>query len=849
MGFSGKDRVLLYKAEKNRNKARDLILLSALVVSICITSCIISLIYAKYSVDKRYYERMAGKTLSITIENASQENQERLEALDYVDSTWQEYENAALFLEGLRYASCITTDAKSFRHLYLPTMTGLEGEFPGTEKEILLSDKALRRLGIENPVPGMEIELDFAWTQIKYSKFTGKQDFILSGFYQSGEEDGDLSLAFLSPERMEAAGLSKWPCNLSIEVKKPWQSKENLQSCLSEDVTLEEGQRLICDDSASYRALEATGGNIYLGYFLLLFILFCAYLVLYNVLSISSLKDAPNYQLLRAIGATRKQIRAVVFKRMGTLWLKGAAVSACICLPLQYLLLPALEALFYKGQMGARESGLFSLKIFSAMTLLSGIVLFLSTALVYRSLSGEASPQKNLYYSGGILSSKGRLFKAVKENRLLFRLAISRVFRSKRKLLLSLFLLFLGCELALLGTVVISGMDKMKKLRENPDFRVEVPWNTILYQMEHAVEEEDVERMRANSLGSLKDTLRNLATDIKAEKVAWVLEASDAGMKNLQILEGKMPPILLTVDDDYRQAFLKYAEKNLLPIDEEAFRQGKGVLILHENSSAAKRADELYRSGESPFLSLASIPALGTAVETLPSYQVHILGFADMNAEDFPFLPLPWQRKGNIYLLVGEELFASLQEHLKTQYVGAQIRVKAEDRDEAEYKINRWVKECNKNLRLESGNSQIEQFIYKSKKDSMRRMASYIFAGKLSVYTLSALLVFLGLAVYLITSLTNALVYKEESSLLKAIGFTQRSLRKLLFYESYLYITSLVLLWMTVGNLLLLPLVKVCSFYEDFSYSYPLWLVAVMLLGLVLIAAIVPCIQKAGSKD
>ena len=841
-------KILLYKAEKNRNKIRDKILVSTIVASICITTLIISLLYGKYMLDRGYYEHISGKTASISIENASLENKKIISNLPYIHSIWEEHENGKILLNGLHFATCISTDHNTFTQLYQPTFTSISGDFPSKENEIILSKKALKRLGIDTPVLGSKIELDFHWAQLKYTKLTGRQTFILSGFYEADEESGEIFTAFLSSSRLQKADIPQFPCKLLMRINIPWWSKEYTQNQLEKDISLAENQRITYENSASYKAIERTGGNIYLLFFTLFFVAVCAYLVIYNVLSISSIKDLKDYELLRIIGATYKQIRSVILKRMRRIWIKGCLIAGCICIPTQYILIPTLLRILYeRNSQKDIPISIIPFGIFLFMSLLSGCVLLFSTLSIHRKLVHKNLAKQRRYHTHSILANKKKIFKAQKESKTLFLLALNRLFRSKRNVCLSIILLFLGCEISLLGTIILSGMDQLKSLKQNPDFTIEMPMNTMMYLLESSTNENELERLDGLSLlefgQTLEDNVENLKFNLKP--VRCVLVKNDNGIKNIQVLESENPPFFIYEDTSYISALIEYAKKHHISINEKEFMKGKGVFILHANSFATAKADEMYRQNkEESSMQVSSIVPVGTDMTHIPSYTLDNCGFMDITAPGFPQLHTPWKSEKNIYLLARKEFFDSLNDSLKTQYVKAEIYVKAKDIDRIECRIDKWIKTQNQLLQSETGNPGIDQFIYMSNRDLLNREKSYILAGKVTTYTVSVLLIFIGLGLYLITAITNTFVYHSELNLLHVLGITRKNIVKILFYESFIYAASVYALWMSIGNLLLIPTVMICKNYESFSYRYPFPLIIGMSFGLLIICITVPILWK-----
>lgn len=215
---------------------------------------------------------------------------------------------------------------------------------------------------------------------------------------------------------------------------------------------------------------------------------------------------------------------------------------------------------------------------------------------------------------------------------------------------------FLGCETALLGTIILSGMDRLNLLKQNPDFTIEMPMNTMMYLIESSTNEEELERLYGLPLPKFGQTLENRMPNLKfnLRSVRLVLVKNDSGIKNIQVLESENPPFLICEDTSYINDLIKYAKKHNIYINEKEFREGNGVIILHENSFAAAKADDLYQKDkESHSMQISSIVPVGTDMENIPTYTLNNCGFMDITAPGFPQLHAPW--KGKKYLLTGKK--------------------------------------------------------------------------------------------------------------------------------------------------------------------------------------------------
>lgn len=162
------------------------------------------------------------------------------------------------------------------------------GTYPEKENEIMLSTKTLQYLGIKNPEVGMEIELDFYWNDIFNTSGTGMQNFLLSGYFTEYQnQTSGASVAFLSEKSMEKNGLQWEPCRILIDHTKKYSSGSQIEHMLTNNIKLNEGQRIVSMNPAEYRAISEMMGSYGFAVFFSVMVLLSMFLFIYNILNIS----------------------------------------------------------------------------------------------------------------------------------------------------------------------------------------------------------------------------------------------------------------------------------------------------------------------------------------------------------------------------------------------------------------------------------------------------------------------------------------------------------------------------------------------------------------------------------
>ena len=177
----------------------------------------------------------------------------------------------------------------------------------------MLSEDALAQLGIKLRAS------HGAFALLHRQKLPQQKTFSLSGWFRSytGAGTGFLSEAYCKKRRLYAG-------NGRDFVSDPEKTPQDFQR-LKQDVPLSENQTL-----ESNFELDSQGGSVIAMLILLVFfIIGSGYLLIYNILYISIAKDTRFYGLIKTLGTTQTQIKALV---------KSQALRfACIGIPVGIL--------------------------------------------------------------------------------------------------------------------------------------------------------------------------------------------------------------------------------------------------------------------------------------------------------------------------------------------------------------------------------------------------------------------------------------------------------------------------------------------------------------------------------
>ena len=91
----------------------------------------------------------------------------------------------------------------------------------------------------------------------------------------------------------------------------------------------------------------------------------------------------------------------------------------------------------------------------------------------------------------------------------------------------------------------------------------------------------------------------------------------------------------------------------------------------------------------------------------------------------------------------------------------------------------------------------------KCNSDEIAKQSLYIRTSQIIMYTISGILIFMGLLNYFSTTSTNIIIRQREFSIMWSIGMTQGMLRKMLIYEGIIYVGGVLGLLLIIGSIVM----------------------------------------------
>ena len=198
-------------------------------------------------------------------------------------------------------------------------------------------------------------------------------------------------------------------------------------------------------------------------------IVFTGYLIIYNIFQISVVKDIRFYGLLKTVGATGKQLKAIIRRQALLLAAVGIPAGLLLGFFLGRVLVPVLLQNTFNGLGVAQVKVQADPLIFVGSALFALVTVFLSTGKPGR-LAASVSPVEAARYTGG--GKKSKKEKRSTDGGKLPRMALSNLSRDRRRTVLAV--LSMALSLVLFNTVfTLAGgfdMDKFLSRFTDTDF-------------------------------------------------------------------------------------------------------------------------------------------------------------------------------------------------------------------------------------------------------------------------------------------------------------------------------------------------------------------------------------------
>lgn len=619
----------------------------------------------------------------------------------------------------------------------------IKGKLPTKENEIVLDSGALKALGYKNKDLGEKIKISY--DDYKNDKKIEKE-FIISGILKTSEisEAGKYYYAIISESYMRnTRDMSQEDfniyvkfndkSNLSIE-----QAKEKLDK-IANDIGLDTINTAVNENYIN--ALKPDMETIMGGGFVGLVIVLSSILVIYNIFYISIVTKVQEFGKLRAIGATKKQIKNIVFKE--------GFILAGIAIPIGIILGYVLANIIIKSFMDIDVKS-SRLPVILSVVVISFISVVLSL-LKPMKVASKVSIVDAVRYTGNKISNKSK--RKGYKNINLKRLSHANLERNKKRTYMTLASLILSGTIFITVSTALESFDAEKMAREHFPYDIEVRLSG--YEM--------------NSDKNPKDNLNILQMDNPLSKDFFNQIKNMEGIKRIESARS----VKIGMEDydvefkyDLLQSInendVKSLNKNLIDgkINLERLQTGDEIVITHVDTAkemGVKAGDKIRLTlydGDKKIKKEFKVQAIAMGV---PSFGI---------GKDFIDRTLKYDSTSSLGIYTEEGKYQEIKDSIK---------------------------------KIAKNNGFLETDFIDSRIESNKAVISFI---KIMGYTLTGIIGVIGFMNLVNTMITSIVTRKKELGMLQAIGLTNKQLVKMLNSEAMYYTSGMMIGSILFGGIL-----------------------------------------------
>ena len=855
--------------------------------------------FGKIQAEEIRLVRENGTASSGRIEDGTEEQYAKLKQLDYIkrvgksifvgEATDISDDNAKTICD------VVWADSESWNNFLKPAYTNIIGSYPQKKDEILLSRRALKKLGISEPEQGMEINLDVYKGLFEHSK----EKFKLCGWYT--DSGNKLAIGYISHDKINELNLEKGPYTLLFSQSNHL-SRSKTEEKLYQALPMKSAdQKIYVSDTAQYTAVSKFAGGYEMVILGTLGILCGIYFLVRNVLWISMSEDIQNLGLLHTIGATERQITKIYRKQMRLLMLKGSVLGSLISVLILVLLIPEILGFHFYQEMGGNMILSFFRPwiLFLSVVFVNGI-LWMASEGVIRKIT-KLSCIESATYDGNMGDKKikhpGKLVLKRSETGEMFYIAWGNITRHKARFIITSISIFLGVLSFILMNVLTNGCDYKHLLEKRPDFLLAGEFSefgkSLGYGEEYKTREIDVdplltqgdgvELLYDNDYDEFSPISQELEKKLhKIDGIDWensnLIEGAyvdtfmskkgirpyDEGLSNLtndNMVEGFSWGTVQILNENQILSLKKYVQDNQLNIDVESLEEGNGVLIIHDHmltpeqqkladkaigepvyfktllsKEDAIRRKELINSESEEKQQKDEFPQKESETFTL-------CGYLDRQSDNFPEIHQSWHGESSLYYFISEKGFQKIPTEKKI--LTMELTADPEKEPYVKTQINELISEENKKrsemteVSMDEGTGEAGVFVI-CKSDLMQQKETYMRGNRILLGAVSIILFIAGLTNYCNVVFTGMYARRKEFDIMKSIGMTDKQMKLMFFGEGGYYFMCVMGMLLTAG---MATLVGVKIYMENklsyFTFHWPIHVTVGVTFSLVLINVMV----------
>lgn len=830
MNFENNNNEVIKRISRRSLKSNKIRNTFAIIAIILTTFMLASVFSIGVSFAKNYKVmqlRMQGSIATTMLPNPTEKQIEKIKELNIFKSIGSEINVGQIVDKDLEKnkisISMKYNDENYWEEQRRQCVSDVKGNYPTKENEIMISTKSLEFLGSKNIKLGDKIKLSY-----KIKEDIKEEEFIISGIYTDYAFTQGNGLMLVSKEFVNNNKLSLQDDGiLCMSVKGKY--KETSPKILKENIILNKGQEFIYNYELYGDSLEYIINGVLLVGIIVLFIIVSGYLLIYNVIYISVIKDINFYGLLKTIGTSPKQIKKIVRGQVFRLSIIGIPIGLFMAALVSFGLVPLTISNFFDGYASniMPNEVSFNPIIFILTTLFSFLTVILSCRKPAK-IASSISPIEAMRYVGSEQGKKKVSRKSTNGGKL-YKMAWYNVFRDKKRATIVFLSLFMGIITFLSVNTFVKSVHVQNYINRYLSNDFELQDNTLRGSLtndniRYLKNIEGVKSLNVDKAAYMKiDFSNDIFSSIMEEQFKNEgLEQAEINSSLKQLKEDKdFSYSWIDGVDDY--VIERYNETAKDKIDLEEFKKGKIVLIemafgKHFNYDKFKQLD-----GKSLVLNSKDGDKKEESIIKL------------INDDEVIFNGRGLPRKVGMPLIY---MSSSILENLNKEIINYFVSINVNE--EYEPSIKEKLESFSRKYELEftAKTERIKEF-------SNMHMTINVLGGGASV-----ILLLIGLLNFINVMITGVNSRIKELSIMESIGMTKKQVKKMLTIEGLYYAGITTVFISTIGMAIVYGVAILSKKIADYAvFVFPTVPLLILIINIFIVCLVTPSIVfKSSSK-
>ncbi|WP_291651492.1 ABC transporter permease [Clostridium sp.] len=810
------------KGSLKKNKIRNIFAIIAIVLTTFMISSVFSIGISFAKNYKTMNLRLQGTTATVSLDNPTDNQIEKIKSLDVLDSMGYEVNVGKVVLDSL------TNNRTSIRLKYInkenfekqltPCISDIKGRYPEKENEIMASKKALEFLDKSDAKIGDKIEIP-----VKINEEVTNKEFILSGSYTTYGVVQDIGYILVSEEFIEGNNLTlENDGKLLMALKKA--QKEVAESKLEKEVSLNGNQKFIYSYDPTEEFSNTALITVVLIVIIALFIVLSGYLLIYNIIYIAVTKDINFYGLLKTIGASPRQIKRMVKGQAFRLSIIGIPLGLILGAIVSFGIVPLAMGTLFDGAKASAMPGDVSFNpiIFIGSALFSLLTVSLSCKKPAK-IAGSISPTEALRYTGSKSKKQKKDRKSTNGGKL-YKMAWYNVFREKKRSIIVFLSLFMGIITFLSVNTFLSSLsvDNYIDRYVKNDFEIQnIEAQTDKIDTDMIDKIKSINGVNSINLSKSSTLQLEMSEDILMPSLKESYKRfglSDEELNQFLNLVKDDPSVLsssvMGIDDD----LIERVNKDLKDkIDIEAFKRGEFVIAdawSYGDDYKNIKGNLTIRSSNNDISKTFDVKIINDNSSLLPSG-----------------LPTPL---GIPTIYISNSVLEELDSNAVNYLLYVNVDNKYEEQIESELE---GISES-RGLWFESKGDKTEEF------NSSQIVMNILGSG------ISIILILIGIINFINVMITGVNVRLKELAIMESIGMTKKQIKKMLTFEGLYYAGITTTFILTIGIAIIYGISELTRQIADYAtFVFPTVPLVLLVLFIFAVCLITPSIVfKESSK-